>query len=93
MNLGAKLITPFGLLGMLSTKRFKRRLREHYYRSEPTPGSYHTSRFETIRIEAFLRDFVIDLGPADVEDGLRPAKPEAQSPTIAEHAVCESEER
>ncbi|CAE6472148.1 unnamed protein product [Rhizoctonia solani] len=59
---GAKLIAPFGLLGECSTDNFKKRLREHYYR-QPTWDDPETFR---INIGAFLRDFVIDLGPADV---------------------------
>ncbi|KAF8746631.1 hypothetical protein RHS02_00979, partial [Rhizoctonia solani] len=58
---GAKLITPFGLLGICSSRDFKRRLRERYHR-EPTRENP-----ETLRVGEFLRDFVIELGPADIE--------------------------
>ncbi|CAE6431045.1 unnamed protein product, partial [Rhizoctonia solani] len=52
----AKLITPFGLLGACSSRGFRRRLK----------GEYHNES-ETIQIVKFLRDFVIDFGPADLD--------------------------
>ncbi|CAE6464759.1 unnamed protein product [Rhizoctonia solani] len=58
---GAKLITPFGLLGACSSRKFKRRLKDHYHKQSPENGS------ETMRIGAFLRDFVIEFGPADID--------------------------
>ncbi|CEL57228.1 hypothetical protein RSOLAG1IB_08440 [Rhizoctonia solani AG-1 IB] len=58
---GAKLITPFGLLGALSSAGFQRRLKEHYHR-QPTEDDP-----EPLRIGAFLRDFVIDFGPANIK--------------------------
>ncbi|CAE6465309.1 unnamed protein product [Rhizoctonia solani] len=58
---GAKLITPFGIFGACGSRDFRRRLRERYHR-EPTRENP-----ETLRIGAFLRDFVIELGPADLE--------------------------
>ncbi|CUA68284.1 hypothetical protein RSOLAG22IIIB_07812 [Rhizoctonia solani] len=57
---GAKLITPLGMLGIFSSADFKRRLRENYHR-QPTQDNP-----EPFRIGAFLRDFVIDLGPAGI---------------------------
>ncbi|KAG8781518.1 hypothetical protein FRC12_021829 [Ceratobasidium sp. 428] len=64
---GAKLISPFGLLGRCSSRSFRRRLREHYY--APTAQSAGESRDEDdIRITSFLRDFVIDFGPADSKE-------------------------
>ncbi|KAL5639917.1 hypothetical protein ACGC1H_006472 [Rhizoctonia solani] len=58
---GAKLITPFGLLGACSSRGFKRRLRERYH------GGSEEAQYDTILIGAFLRDFVIEFGPADDE--------------------------
>ncbi|CAE6442443.1 unnamed protein product [Rhizoctonia solani] len=58
---GAKLITPFGLLGVCSSIGFKRRLREQYHRTSANGDS------DAIRIGLFLRDFVVDFGPADIE--------------------------
>ncbi|KAG9082553.1 hypothetical protein FS749_006771 [Ceratobasidium sp. UAMH 11750] len=55
---GAKLISPFGFCGLFTSKDFKRRLRENYY-SAPSEGAE-----ETLRVDAFLNDFVIDFGPA-----------------------------
>ncbi|KAG8771200.1 hypothetical protein FRC12_003793, partial [Ceratobasidium sp. 428] len=63
----AKLISPFGLLGRCSSRNFRRRLREHYY--EPAAQFTGESRDEdTIRITSFLRDFVIDFGPAESKE-------------------------
>ncbi|KAF8754976.1 hypothetical protein RHS01_05778 [Rhizoctonia solani] len=55
---GAMLISPFGLVGALSSKKFQQHLQEHYHRTptEDNPGS--------VQIGDFLRDFVIDFGPA-----------------------------
>ncbi|KEP48134.1 putative Kex protein [Rhizoctonia solani 123E] len=74
---GAKLITPFGLLGACSSRGFKRRLREEYHTTSPDDGT------ETIRIVKFLRDFVIEFGPADL-DVEQPASqgPSHSSPTL-----------
>ncbi|KAG8703674.1 hypothetical protein FRC08_002700 [Ceratobasidium sp. 394] len=55
---GAKLITPFGFCGSFGSQSFRRRLRDNYY-STPSGGTD-----ETLRVDAFMRDFVIDLGPA-----------------------------
>ncbi|CAE6446575.1 unnamed protein product [Rhizoctonia solani] len=55
---GAMTITPFGLLGRFSSSGFKQRLSEEYHgRTDDGTG--------TIKIDKFLRDFVIDFGPAD----------------------------
>ncbi|KAH7338278.1 hypothetical protein B0J17DRAFT_418081 [Rhizoctonia solani] len=58
---GTKLITPFGILGMCSSRRFKDRLKEQYHQRS-AEGSH-----DTIQIVRFLRDFVIDFGPADFD--------------------------
>ncbi|EUC53999.1 deuterolysin metalloprotease (M35) family containing protein, putative, partial [Rhizoctonia solani AG-3 Rhs1AP] len=58
---GAKLITPFGLLGACGSRGFKQRLREEYHTTSPEDGT------ESIQIVKFLRDFVIDFGPADLD--------------------------
>ncbi|KAG9107113.1 hypothetical protein FRC07_008688, partial [Ceratobasidium sp. 392] len=60
---GAKLISPFGIFGRCHSRGFRRRLRERYHR-QPTAGQPGDAA-EAIRINAFLRDFVIDFGPAD----------------------------
>ncbi|EUC59287.1 deuterolysin metalloprotease (M35) family containing protein, putative, partial [Rhizoctonia solani AG-3 Rhs1AP] len=65
---GAKLITPFGLFGSCSSREFKRRLREDYHSSSPEDG------METIQIGKFLRDFVIEFGPADLDFEPRPSQ-------------------
>ncbi|KAJ1305193.1 hypothetical protein OPQ81_000223 [Rhizoctonia solani] len=58
---GAKLISPFGLFGKCSSRGFKRRLRDEYHTQDAKDGS------DTIQIVNFLRDFVIEFGPADLE--------------------------
>lgn len=58
LNVGTKTISPFGLLGGFSSSGFKQRLSDEY-RSKSDDGT------DTIRIVKFLRDFVIDFGPAD----------------------------
>ncbi|KAH7332582.1 hypothetical protein B0J17DRAFT_632222 [Rhizoctonia solani] len=59
---GAKLISPFGLVGRCSSKGFKRRLRQQYYHQDTLDNS------EAFRVGAFLRDFVMDLGPAKLNE-------------------------
>ncbi|KAG8709842.1 hypothetical protein FRC09_000446 [Ceratobasidium sp. 395] len=63
---GAKLVSPFGLFGSCHSRGFRRRLRERYHR-QSTSGQADNP-VEAFQMDAFLRDFVIDLGPADVED-------------------------
>ncbi|KAF8600245.1 hypothetical protein BDV93DRAFT_588464 [Ceratobasidium sp. AG-I] len=75
---GAKLITPFGLLGQFSTKKFKERLSQQYHRLEPASGPHPGDAAEDIRLGAFLRDFVIEFGPADTEDTPERSNTEAQ---------------
>ncbi|KDN34984.1 hypothetical protein RSAG8_11990, partial [Rhizoctonia solani AG-8 WAC10335] len=64
---GAKLITPFGLIGLCSTRGFKRRLRERYYSQSAEGGS------EEFQIIEFLRDFVIDFGPVEPDQSPTPS--------------------
>ncbi|CAE6478488.1 unnamed protein product [Rhizoctonia solani] len=61
---GAKLISPFGLLGGISSKKFKRRLGKQYHRRSTEDNSIK------IQIEEFLRDFIIDFGPAEINPDL-----------------------
>ncbi|KAG8690911.1 hypothetical protein FRC09_011796, partial [Ceratobasidium sp. 395] len=65
---GAKLLTPFGLVGRFANKGFRRRLQDYYY---PPSTSHNTADEEpginspnTILISRFLLDYVLDLGPA-----------------------------
>ena len=72
------MITPFGLVGKLATKGFQRRLREHYYPSKTyNEGHVHetTQEQETINMNRFLLDYVLDMGPASAPK----PKPEVQS--------------
>ncbi|CAE7137412.1 unnamed protein product [Rhizoctonia solani] len=71
---GTKLITPFGILGMCSSRRFKERLKEQYHHRS-TEGNV-----ENIHIVSFLRDFVIDFGPADLDLDGRPSRRSISSP-------------
>ncbi|CEL61475.1 hypothetical protein RSOLAG1IB_10057 [Rhizoctonia solani AG-1 IB] len=75
---GAKLITPFGLLGGCSSTRFKQRLRQEYH---GMPAD-HADGTGTIHITKFLRDFVIDFGPADLDPNQCPP-PDTTSPAFA----------
>lgn len=65
---GAKLISPFGLLGRWSSPGFRRRLREHY--AVPTQEAEDGGQ-DTMRLYAFLRDYIVDFGPADPETNTR----------------------
>ncbi|CUA67654.1 hypothetical protein RSOLAG22IIIB_13501 [Rhizoctonia solani] len=57
---GSKIIEPFGIIGTwFSSDGFKHRLQEEY-RRKPTEDNP-----DEIKITAFLRDFVLDLGPID----------------------------
>ncbi|CAE7203910.1 unnamed protein product [Rhizoctonia solani] len=82
---GAKLINPFGLLGACSSRGFRRRLRDYYHRRSPEDG------LDTIRVDAFLRDFVIEFGPADLNREHRliqqPSTPPPNSLKNEEEAV------
>lgn len=67
VDAGTKLINPFGLVGGCSSRGFRRRLREHYH----VPPNQFADEFrdeDNIRMTASLRDFMIDLGPADIEE-------------------------
>lgn len=67
--LGAKLISPFGLVGRLTTRGFQQRLRDYYYPSTTqSEADVHgdTQKQEEINITRFLLDYVLDLGPASL---------------------------
>ncbi|CAE6490284.1 unnamed protein product [Rhizoctonia solani] len=73
---GAKTITPFGLLGGFSSRGFRQRLRAEYHE----PGE---DGADIVRIVPFLRDFVLDFGPADFNMEHRPSrKPSISSLTL-----------
>ncbi|CAE6492340.1 unnamed protein product [Rhizoctonia solani] len=71
--LGAKIITPFGLMGRFATKGFRKRLQEKYH-YPMEPGNQTKSGPENDRprpavgidMTQFLLDYVIDMGPASV---------------------------
>ncbi|KAF8691639.1 hypothetical protein RHS03_08729, partial [Rhizoctonia solani] len=75
---GAKAITPFGMMGTLATKSFKKQLQERYHIPRQGPqanseqlqgGSESRNRAGVdINMTQFLLDFVIDMGPASVLD-------------------------
>ncbi|CAE6409939.1 unnamed protein product [Rhizoctonia solani] len=69
---GVKSIAPFGLIGAFSSKGFKQRLREEYHGTSTEDG------MDTIKIVKFLRDFVIEFGPADLD--LEPRSPRRPTP-------------
>ncbi|CUA71474.1 hypothetical protein RSOLAG22IIIB_09597 [Rhizoctonia solani] len=74
---GAKLITPFGLLGACTSRAFRRRLRDQYHTRSLDGGP------DTIRVDTFLRDFVIDFGPADIGREQSTQQPTVFSPKVA----------
>ncbi|KAH7337125.1 hypothetical protein B0J17DRAFT_629714 [Rhizoctonia solani] len=67
---GAKLISPFGLIGRLRSEDFKVNLREHYRQSKKSnsdqlqDSKYSYEVDAATPLEQFLGDFVIDFGPA-----------------------------
>ncbi|CAE6445797.1 unnamed protein product [Rhizoctonia solani] len=65
---GAKLISPFGLLGDFSSTNFKRRLGEQYHTRSSKDNSIK------LRTSAFLRDFIVDFGPADIDPEQYPSR-------------------
>ncbi|CUA71940.1 hypothetical protein RSOLAG22IIIB_09953 [Rhizoctonia solani] len=74
---GAKTITPFGLLGGCSSRGFRRRLKDEYYGQSGEGGA------DTVQIAKFLRDFVIDFGPADLDVERAERKSTAPSNEVA----------
>ncbi|KAH7338283.1 hypothetical protein B0J17DRAFT_717932 [Rhizoctonia solani] len=74
---GAKLITPFGLFGACSSRGFKRRLKDEYHGKSAEDGS------DTIQVVRFLRDFVIEFGPADLDPECPSSHQPVTSPTSA----------
>ncbi|KAF8700304.1 hypothetical protein RHS03_06678, partial [Rhizoctonia solani] len=83
---GAKTISPFGLLGQCSSRGFKRRLREEYHIQSTEEGT------DTIHIVKFLRDFVIDFGPANLDSeshALQQSRP--SSPRVETHEESAAE--
>ncbi|ELU45969.1 hypothetical protein AG1IA_00001 [Rhizoctonia solani AG-1 IA] len=75
---GAKAITPFGIMGSLATKSFKKRLQERYHiprqgtrvNSEQFQGGSQSRNRAGVDIDMtqFLLDYVIDMGPASVPE-------------------------
>lgn len=66
---GSKIITPFGFFGRFATKGFRQRLREHYHVSDPENPSTSEDvdrRYDNMRLNQFLLDYVLDLGPASL---------------------------
>ncbi|CAE6418206.1 unnamed protein product [Rhizoctonia solani] len=70
---GAKIVAPFGLMGNLATKGFKKRLQERYH--HPTQMNGHNGLEHgagklqaavSVDMTQFLLDYVIDMGPASI---------------------------
>ncbi|KAG8722317.1 hypothetical protein FRC08_004155 [Ceratobasidium sp. 394] len=64
---GAKVVSPFGVIGAFSLPGFRKKLREHYR----VPDSNNQQPItledeERIRMVAFLLDYVVDMGPAGI---------------------------
>ncbi|CAE6425466.1 unnamed protein product, partial [Rhizoctonia solani] len=73
---GAKTISPFGLLEGYLSSGFKPRLKVEYHSKSGEDGT------DTIQIVRFLRDFVIDFGPADLDREESTGKKTELSPTL-----------
>ncbi|KAG8760889.1 hypothetical protein FRC12_009488 [Ceratobasidium sp. 428] len=67
-RIGAKLLTPFGLVGQFANRSFRQRLQSHYYssgaESSATAHESENASPSTFLISQFLLDYVLDLGPA-----------------------------
>ncbi|KAG9081392.1 hypothetical protein FS749_007686 [Ceratobasidium sp. UAMH 11750] len=65
---GAKLLTPFGFMGQFARRRFRQRLRDHYYtpvvQSDAATSQATTNSPSGIKMNQFLLDYVLDMGPA-----------------------------
>ncbi|KAG8705096.1 hypothetical protein FRC08_001844 [Ceratobasidium sp. 394] len=67
---GAKLLSPFGLVGRLAGENFRRRLLEHYHAPDIRTNQADTGdASSTIRMNRFLLDYVLDMGPAAIPPG------------------------
>jgi hypothetical protein len=84
---GAKLITPFGLLGRWCSIDFQERLRTYYHTTQPRTGNEQNDSMDVVRVFAFLRDYVIDFGPADFKP--EPAQSGTPSPVDIEGNTLE----
>ncbi|QRV73420.1 hypothetical protein RhiJN_01434 [Ceratobasidium sp. AG-Ba] len=85
---GAKLLTPFGFVGRFAPAGFRQRLRNHYINLpeavSPDSTVIHEDIATTIRINRFLLDYVLDMGPAappelKPQDGMEPDGVESAS--------------
>jgi hypothetical protein len=85
MSIGTKLITPFGILGLCSSRKFKNRLKEQYHSRSTNENA------DSINIVKFLRDFVIDFGPADFDPEHGSSQvyvsPQSSSSSVADESV------
>ncbi|KAG9105129.1 hypothetical protein FRC07_009590, partial [Ceratobasidium sp. 392] len=65
---GAKLITPFGFIGRFATAGLRQRLQDHYHDKGATkdadPNQTSEEPYSAIRMNQFLLECVIDMGPA-----------------------------
>ncbi|KAG8709776.1 hypothetical protein FRC08_018068 [Ceratobasidium sp. 394] len=69
---GAKLLSPFGLVGRFAGRSFRQRLREHYHAPDIQMHQAGTDDASgAIRMNRFLLDYVLDMGPAAI-----PSSPE-----------------
>ncbi|KAG9119424.1 hypothetical protein FRC07_005557, partial [Ceratobasidium sp. 392] len=67
----AKLITPFGFVGRFAAREFKQRLQDEYHAGETPSAQPDNHATDAIRMNRFLLDYVLDMGPADIT--LRPS--------------------
>ncbi|KAG9088453.1 hypothetical protein FS749_002149 [Ceratobasidium sp. UAMH 11750] len=64
---GAKLLSPFGLVGRFAGRSFRKRLQEHYHAPDIQTNQAGTDDASSaIRMNRFLLDYVLDMGPAEI---------------------------
>ncbi|KAG8694535.1 hypothetical protein FRC08_008419 [Ceratobasidium sp. 394] len=88
---GAKLLTPFGIVGQFANRGFRQRLHDYYHVPEAQENPPDNDVSSAIRMNRFLLDYVLDMGPAaatpptNPRDGnVYPAQPNVGPPDMQE---------
>ncbi|KAG9121354.1 hypothetical protein FRC07_002719, partial [Ceratobasidium sp. 392] len=88
---GAKLLTPFGVVGRFANKGFRKRLRERYYAADSDTSQAHRDEAGAIRMNQFLLDYVLDMGPAAIVTPARSEGPAVSaSPDVEASNILET---
>ncbi|KAG9080161.1 hypothetical protein FRC06_007001, partial [Ceratobasidium sp. 370] len=61
---GAKLLTPFGIVGQFANGGFRQRLHDYYHTPEAQANPRDDDVSSAIRMNRFLLDYILDMGPA-----------------------------